>query len=135
MKIKKGDYIRTYDGFIGKLKYVDHMGFGCDKYIFEDSFEEMYDDDIKLVKKRPIDLIEVGDLLRIKYYSSRYNKRVTRLFEVTFKDKDYINLSNAKCEFMLVNGEFNQEDKKLKPIIKSIITKEQLEYMEYKVVK
>lgn len=134
MKIKKGDYIRTYDGFIGKLEYIDPR-IDYDVYHFEDSFEEVFNDDIKLVKEKPIDLIEVGDLLRIKYYSSRYNKRVTRLFEVTFKDKDYINLSNAKCEFMLVNGEFNQEDKKLKPIIKSIITKEQLEYMEYKVVK
>ena len=33
-----------------------------------------------------IDLIEEKDLLEIEYFSLRYEKRVTRLFEVTYKE-------------------------------------------------
>ena len=49
----------------------------------------------------------------------------------TYKDERYINLSNAKYEFMLIENEFNKGDKELEPIIKSVLTKEQIENMEY----
>ena len=49
------------------------------------------------------------------------------------EDNKFTNLGNRKCEFMLVNNEFSDDDKKLNPIIKSIVTKEQFESMKYKV--
>lgn len=130
--MKVGDYVRTEISSlniqrIGKIneiigEYFIHTDIGT------------YDKE-NIIKSSPkiMSLIEENDLLKIEYYSLRYNERVTRLFEVTFKDNKYINLSNAKCEFMLVNGDFNKSDKELEPIIKSIVTKEQFESMEYKV--
>ena len=80
-----------------------------------------------------IDLIEEKDLLEIEYFSLRYEKRVTRLFEVTYKEGSFINLGNAKCQFMLIDNDWTDNDKELEPIIKSIVTKEQYESMQYEV--
>ena len=130
--MKVGDYVRTEISSlnlqrIGKIKeiiseYFIHTDIGT------------YDKE-NIIKSSPniIDLIEENDLLKIEYFSLRYNERVTRLFEVTYKDKKYINLENAKCEFMLINNDWTKSDKELEPIIKSIVTKEQLEEMEYKI--
>ena len=79
-----------------------------------------------------IDLIEEKDLLEIEYFSLRYEKRVTRLFEVTYKEGRFINLGNAKCQFMLIDNDWTDNDKELEPIIKSIVTKEQFSSMEYR---
>ena len=79
-----------------------------------------------------IDLIEEKDLLEIEYFSLRYEKRVTRLFEVTYKEGRFINLDNAKCQFMLIDNDWTDNDKELEPIIKSIVTKEQFSSMEYR---
>ena len=65
MKIKKGDYIRTYDGFIGKVKSIEPIELGYNHYCFENTFIEKFDIDIKLVKRDPIDLIEPQDLMYI----------------------------------------------------------------------
>lgn len=136
--MKVGDYVRTKNGIIGKI--ID-MRIEDDFLLRKRYGDRIYLDNNKLclineiIKSSPniIELFEEHDLVVIEYYSLRYKERVTRLFEVTFKDSEYINLSNAKCEFMLVNGKFNKGDKELKPIIKSIVTKEMFESMEYKV--
>lgn len=78
-----------------------------------------------------IDLIEEKDLLEIEYFSLIYEKRVTRLFEVTYKEGRFINLNNAKCQFMLIDNDWTDNDKELEPIIKSVVTKEQFESMKY----
>ena len=119
MELEIGMYVRTLNGKIWIIKSQQSIS-GHKKDIINASYNI-------------IDLIEVGDLLKIEYYSLRYNERVTRLFEVTYKDERYINLSNAKCEFMLIENDFTESDKVLKPIIKSIVTKEQFESMEYKI--
>lgn len=130
--MKVGDYVRTEISSlniqrIGKIKeiigeYFIHTDIGT------------YDKE-NIIKSSPkiMSLIEENDLLKIEYYSLIYNERVTRLFEVDYKDKEFMTLKNAHCDFMLRNNEFNDEDKKLKPIIKSIVTYEQFKSMEYKV--
>ena len=142
--MKIGEYVRTKDGFIAKLvnknDYLKTYYF--DGYIWERghipantiSYNLLEKHIRKDIEPSPniIELFEEHDLVVIEYYSLRYNERVTRLFEVTFKDSEYIHLSNAKCEFMLINGEFNKGDKQLTPIIKSIVTKERFKEMEYK---
>ena len=119
MEKEVGMYVRTKDG--------------CICQILRTTYLELYDEDILKASYNIIDLIEEKDLVEIEYFSLRYNERVTRLFEVSFKEGKYIYLSNAKCEFMLINGEFNEVDKELKPIIKTIVTKEQFKSCMYKV--
>lgn len=79
-----------------------------------------------------IDLIEEKDLLEIEYFSLRYEKRVIRLFEVTYKEGRFINLDNAKCQFMLIDNDWTDNDKELEPIIKSIVTKEMYSSVKYR---
>jgi len=114
--IKKGDYIRTYDGFIGKLDYIDPVGIDYNHYHFENSFEEVYDDDIKLVKKRPIDLIEVGDYVN------------GELVTAIHKDYVYDEISLGKALETANNYTVT-----LNEDIKSIVTKEQFENIEYRI--
>ena len=137
-----GDYVRTKYAIAKCIRAIPILE-NSYLYYFDRNIDETIDEyidfctesELEEYKSSPniIDLFDEHDLVVIEYYSLRYNERVTRLFEVTFKDNEYINLSNAKCEFMLVNGEFNKGDKELNPIIKSIVTKEQFESMEYKV--
>lgn len=136
-----GDYVRTQYGI---AKYISDkvtkysMYYVVDKDIMTcnvDGWENCLSGSNEIIKSSPniIDLFEEHDLVVIEYYSLRYNERVTRLFEVNYKDKEFMTLKNAYCDFMLRNNKFNDEDKKLKPIIKSILTHEQFESMEYKV--
>ena len=150
MKLEVGMYVRTKNGSIDKI--IDTTEEWCELEGDEDEklykiyklnhyyYDDEFDEDTKWFLERffvkashnIIDLIEVGDLIKIEYYSERYEKRVTRLFEVS-KYNQYLTFSNAKCEFFLSCGEFTKEDKELRPIIKSIVTKEQFEEMSYKV--
>jgi hypothetical protein len=140
--MRVGDYVRTKSGIIGKIEsknYIDYSDWLIDTLYYND--DGIIDDwtcgvkEYDIIKSNPniIDLFEEHDLVVIEYYSVRYKERVTRLFEVDYKDKEFMTLKNAHCDFMLRNNEFNDEDKKLKPIIKSIVTHEQFKSMEYKV--
>lgn len=79
------------------------------------------------------DLIEDRDFVEIEFYSLRYEKRVIRIFEVGYKDEEYINFENMHCDLQMINGEWSNSDKELEPAIKSIVTKEQFESMKYEV--
>ena len=133
--MKVGDYVRTKYGITQFKEYETTNGEKLLCMPVKDGSQGIFANIEDVVKSNPniIGLIEVGDLIRIEYYSLRYEERVTRLFEVTFKDKKYINLNNSKCDFMLIGGDFNKRDKELEPIIKSIVTKEQFSCMEYKI--
>jgi predicted metal-binding transcription factor (methanogenesis marker protein 9) len=137
IKMRIGDYVRTKRGLIGKIININTFREPCMKYGIEASYLDdiwfIGDDDIKLVKENPIELIEENDLVVVEYYSLRYKERVARLFEVDYIIEEFMTLKNAHCDFMLRNNEFNDKDKKLKPIIKSIITKEQIESIKYEV--
>ena len=144
MEKEVGMYVRTKWG-IAKIREVEVVEEILGRevqlitvYYVDSCFQPIdetkcFKEDILKASYNIIELIEEKDLVEIEYYSLRYKERVTRLFEVSFKDGKYINLSNAKCEFMLINGEFNEQDKELMPIIKSIVTKEQFESCKYKV--
>ena len=117
MNLEVGMYVRTINGKIWIITSQKAIS-GHRKDIIKASHNIM-------------DLIEEEDLLEIEYFSLRYEKRVTRLFEVTYKEGKFINLDNAKCQFMLIDNDWTDNDKELKPIIKSIVTKEQFESMKY----
>lgn len=81
-----------------------------------------------------IDLLEVGDLVKIEYFSLRYSKRVNRLFEVDLiqGDREIISLSNAHMDFIIEDGKFIEKYfEPVEPTIISIITKEKLESIEF----
>lgn len=132
-KLEVGMYARTtelYGGLISHItkvceetKTVMLYGTGVAQYPFKEIQKASYN---------ILDLIEKGDLLEIEYFSLRYEKRVTRLFEVTYKEGRFINLDNAKCQFMLIDNDWTDNDKELEPIIKSIVTKQQFSSIEYR---
>lgn len=131
-KLEPNMYVRTKRGTFDRFmtsKKIESLTW----YTFEDrgsiTNPENY---IINASHNIIDLIEEKDLLEIEYFSLRYEKRVTRLFEVTYKEERFINLGNAKCQFMLIDNDWTDYGKELEPIIKSIVTKEQFSSMEYR---
>lgn len=82
--------------------------------------------------QRLFEILNNGDLLKIQFYSVRYGKRVTRLFEVEIRaeDKHLIVLSNSYCEFIVYNQEFAPHDQEYAPVILSIIPREKLDTIE-----
>lgn len=137
MKLEVGMYVRYKPLLsskyvkINKIKEIEEKE-NCLHILLEDKdlITEKY-----LIKAsyKIIDLIEEKDLLEIEYFSLRYEERVTRLFEVIYKEGRFINLGNKKCQFMLIDNDWTDKDKELEPIIKSIVTHEQMEQMAYKV--
>lgn len=125
MKLEVGMYARTIRGKIFKVNEINVVG----KYYYLDVRKER-----KIVKADYdiIDLIEQDDLIEIEFYSPRYKKRVTRLFAVELKNNNDIIFANTHCQLIILNGSWNNEDKLLKPVFKSIVTKEQFESIKYK---
>lgn len=140
--MKVGDYVRTECGIAKCIRVIpireNSFMYEFDSITYEDNEEKanfLTASELEKYKHSPniIELFEEHDLVVIEYFSLRYEERVTRLFELDYKDEEFMTIKNAHCDFMLRNNEFNDEDKKLKPIIKSIVTKEQFESIEYKV--
>lgn len=93
-------------------------------------------DESNLVKEPSpniIDLIEENDLVRIEYYAPSYEERIIRIFVVDFKNENDIAFENSHCNLNIFDNEWSKHDIKLNPVIKGIITHEQIESMEYKV--
>lgn len=132
-EIKVGSYIRTKENGICKLLANDVNANGNYTGYVDRPFWLRRKN---IVKHRPniIDLVEVGDLVEIEYHAPRYEERVTRLFEVVNTNM-HIVFRNVHCEliYTIANNEWAFGDKKLKPIIKGIVTKEQMEKIMYKV--
>lgn len=128
MESKKGMYVRTNNG-IGTIHRIS--GDKIYSVKLNKGHIKKYVNILKEPSFNILDLIEEGDLLEIEYFSRRYKERVTRLFEITYLDEKYITLDNSRCNFTLTNKDFSKGDKKLKPIIKRIITKEQLDSVAY----
>ena len=130
MESKEGMYVRTNNG-IGTIHRIS--GDKIYSVKLNKGHIKKYVNILKEPSFNILDLIEEGDLLEIEYFSRRYKERVTRLFEITYLDEKYITLDNSRCNFTLTNKDFSKGDKKLKPIIKRIITKEQLDSVAYRI--
>lgn len=78
-----------------------------------------------------LDLLKDGDFIEIEYRSPRYKQRITRIFEVEKNMEDFFSLCNYHMVFDISNKRFKDSDKKLKPVIKSIITREQFDLTKY----
>lgn len=115
MKLEIGMYIRTKDGYISQYKYYDTMNMGkilC-MPLSNRTFANI--EDIAKFSYNIIDLIEIGDYVngyKIGYIDDC--KGAMREF--------YYDYENPKEDV----GHWEEE-------IKSIVTKEQFEYMEYRI--
>ena len=115
-----GGYVRTKRGLIGKIVNINTFREPCMKYGIEASYLDdiwfIGDDDIKLVKEKPVDLIEVGDYVN------------GELVVAIHKDFVYDEISLGKA---LETA--NNYTATLNEDIKSIVTKEQFERIKYEV--
>ena len=135
-KIQLGEYIRTYDGIIGKVLEDEDIGENgvyiditfLDDYAAETNFVKY--EDIKKHSFNIIDLIEKGDYVNgflIDYIDLDYkvpflrSERPYREGTTWYKDL----IEKGKDYNMCLH--FKQED------IKSIVTKEQFKIVEYEV--
>lgn len=116
--MKVNDYIRTKDGLIRKIVEIDKLIYIDKDYISDEPeyHNSLIEEDVIKTSSNIIDLIEVGD-----YVNG---------FEVLRIDKE-CNLypKTLKCQYPNNTDYFDMFNEN----IKSIVTKEQFESMEYKV--
>lgn len=141
MEICVNEYVRTKDGYIGKLveyipealnylkiyvgREIKHSDDTVDNFIYT-----RYGFQLKH-SKNIIDLIEDEDIVILEYKFPKYRERITRKFEVSKIDDD-IMFENSHCDFHCKVGDKKITDMICKNIkIKSIATKEQLSNIEY----
>lgn len=128
-EIKVGEYVRTRDGRIFKVKQInegyliediEYGGLGCFiEYAVKHSFNI-------------IDLIEDEDFVILEYKSPKYRERIKRIFEVS-KIAEYISFENVHCGFNCKVGDKKIIDNICKNVkIKSIVTHEQFQIVEYR---
>ena len=123
MKLEVGMYVRTKYGYLARITEADDRHIYCDNAITKNWGEEfniLYSDafgEIVKASHNIIDLIEVGDYVN--------GKLVAKNEEVFTTDNIYIGRYLYEEDKSLIGGE---ED------IKTVVTKEQFEAMQYKVV-
>lgn len=128
-KIQVGEYIRTNDGIIGKIKRIelDETDKSLKWYVFDKKRYDMnFIDEIYInkpyIKKHSsnvIDLLEVGDIL--KY-------RLNNLSSIDVSEVILVTEGRKLKEYLSVKGySLNQIE------ILSLITKEQFKNIEYEV--
>ena len=116
--MKVGDYVRTRWGCIAKFEGIHEKFYEFDSIIMDESSavrEELFVDIVEKSSPNIIDLIEVGD-----YVNGH------RIEEIS------INKYDVKVLYYEIPSDYGYEEMLAKQI-KSIITKEQFESMEYKV--
>lgn len=116
IELKENMYVRTKDGIIAKVDYIDDNTIFFDKDLYKtysDSIDFLEKDNLERIVKASyniIDILEKGD----------YANGV----EVTNIDDEWITMSDMQVPILksIANG-----------MIKSVITHEQMEQMAYKV--
>ncbi len=112
--MKIGDYVRTETGQIGKITYFegDMARVDCNKFITYKSNHN----EITKISPNIIDLIEVGDIIKWKTeHNSGINEVIDRFGKGVYAIEEDITIMLDELT------------------IKSIVTKEQFESMEYKI--
>ena len=116
LDLRENMYIRTKDGIIAKVDYIDNDTIFFDKELYRtygDSIDFLEKDNLERIVKASyniIDILEVGD-----YVNGH------RVEEIDFDDEEIFTDSEYYCGIV----EFCN--------IKSVITHEQMEQMAYKV--
>lgn len=135
LELRKNMYVRTKDGIIAKVDYIDDNTIFFDKDLYRtygDSINFLEKDNLEKIVKASyniIDILEVGDYVNGCYVS---NKRASVNEHLGGHPKE---IGIIKCNAYFNQGNYN--DCKFEWIeeqdIKSIVTHEQIEQMSYKV--
>lgn len=121
-ELRENMYVRTKDGIIAKVDYIDNDTIFFDKELhrtYGDSIDFLEKDNLERIVKASysiIDILEEGD------YVNGY--------KVSLKGYDYAHF--VQCDYPVENGTTNHY-KFYEQAIKSVVTKQQFENMEYKV--
>ena len=125
--MKVGNYVRTKWGYICKIVNINEFREPSMKYGVEASYlkDIMFIGDEDIIKSSPniIDLIEVGDYVN--------GKRVEWIGYDLYRENEDKTLTGIGEKRILFN-EFTKDSVREKGI-KSIVTKEQFEGMEYRI--
>lgn len=126
-EIKVNEYVRTIDGYIRKVTQVNEKGsYEClcwGAYLVDEKYKNSVGISAKKIAKHSfniIDLIEEGDYIKLE-------NRGERFYEVT---------TNYQGKLAIIDigwNEYEQIDETYNDDIKSIITKEMMKSVEYKV--
>lgn len=136
--LEVGTYVRTTKQGIKRIdtvfenKTVNKYGYEIGSEWDGKLYSIIKTTDIVKHSKNIVDLLEDKDFARIEFYSPRYERRVTRIFEISRVEEKYITFENMHCDLFMVDGKWGNHDARLKPIIKSILTHEQFAQMEYR---
>ena len=135
LELKENMYIRTKDGIIAKVDYIDNDTIFFDKELYRtygDSIDFLEKDNLERIVKASyniIDILEVGDYLngfkvsKIERYDTNTIIKIgNSTFNVLEGEKIYTPSYDN-------NNGYEKIEK-----LKSIVTKEQMEQMAYKVV-
>ena len=124
MKLEVGMFVRTKYNGIGKIvEYINdptHYFFKCYKLDRDCSNCEEYITEADVIEEPShniMDLIEVGDVIEVKEFKGKYEVRQFGLELSIVKEDTIYNLNSLLCTLN----------------IKTIVTKEQFEQMQYKV--
>lgn len=123
--MRVGDYVRTKSGFIDKVININDFREPSMKYALEqpswnDDVIFIGDEDISKSSSEIIDLIEVRDLVKVKW--GKDDENIFEVIALNIEDKE-IGIFQNDFDIFFVGIEN----------IKSIVTKEQFESMEYRI--
>ena len=116
MKLEVGQFVRTKDGIIAKVDYIDNDTIFFDKELYRtygDSIDFLEKDNLERIVKASYNII---DILKKGDYVNGH-----RVEEINFENEEIFTDSEYYCGIV----EFNN--------VKSVITHEQMEHMAYKV--
>lgn len=128
MKLEVGMYVRTKDGIIAKVDYIDDNTIFFDKDIYKtygDSINFLEKDNLERIAKASyniIDILKVGDYVNGS--------------EVLGFENEYIEEDDKYVPFGVITESCYLDNNKswiIEKEIKSVITHEQMEQMAYKV--
>ena len=122
-EIKVGEYIRTKDGVIAKVTYVDAMMVDCDRDVFDLDNLDMMEIPTEYIKEYIVkhstnikDLVQAGDIILYNV-----NSKMTDIENV----KEHIDARTQEKTLRVGMWSLEQVE------IKEILTKEQFNQMKY----
>ena len=120
MKIEVGEYIRTKQGDISKVRYVDEENIFLEDSVWSknDLYEKtnvLYFDDEEITKhsKNIIDLIEVGDYVNGHLVIDVDNINTGAMREVYCEDDKDFGIWNENIETIVTKGQFSNMEYRL----------------------
>ena len=133
MKLEVGQFVRTKDGIIAKVDYIDDDTIFFDKDLYRtygDSIDFLEKDNLERIVKASysiIDILEEGD-----YANGYYLSKIWEKDEITH----YVNetpIKRKEREIVIQAPSYGGIEILKNKNIKSVITHEQMEQMAYKV--